>query len=89
MAVFVSTTILIDIMGDGELRFVLGHEMEYVVNNHIKKKMILSYGWDHSFPASRPEPESRYKRLEDQLQSNIHKEEESFLANLLTLLHNS
>lgn len=34
---------LMDMMDDGELRFVIGHEMGHVVHKHIKKKMLLAY----------------------------------------------
>ena len=34
---------LMDMLEDGELRFVIGHEMGHVVKNHIKKKIQLSY----------------------------------------------
>jgi len=34
---------LMDLMDDGELRFVLGHEMGHVVRNHIRKKLQLAY----------------------------------------------
>lgn len=29
---------LMDVMNDGELRFILGHEMGHVVERHIKKR---------------------------------------------------
>jgi putative metalloprotease len=32
-----------DMLNDGELRFVIGHEMGHVVKNHIKKKIQLAY----------------------------------------------
>lgn len=35
---------LMDMTNDGELRFIIGHEMGHVVNNHIKKKMMMAYG---------------------------------------------
>lgn len=34
---------LMDMLDDGELRFVIGHEMGHVVKNHIKKKIQLAY----------------------------------------------
>ncbi len=34
---------LMDMMDDGELRFVVGHEMGHVVEKHIKKKLMLAY----------------------------------------------
>ncbi|MDH3349566.1 MAG: M48 family metallopeptidase [Desulfobulbaceae bacterium] len=34
---------LMDMMDDGELRFVIGHEMGHVLKKHIKKKMMLAY----------------------------------------------
>ena len=34
---------LMEMMDDGELRFVLGHEMGHVVRNHIRKKLQLAY----------------------------------------------
>ena len=34
---------LMDMMDDGELRFVLGHEMGHVVRRHIRKKLQLAY----------------------------------------------
>jgi putative metalloprotease len=34
---------LMDMLDDGELRFVIGHEMGHVVKNHIKKKTQLAY----------------------------------------------
>ena len=34
---------LMDMMNDGELRFVIGHEMGHVVKDHIKKKVQLAY----------------------------------------------
>lgn len=34
---------LMDMLEDGELRFVIGHEMGHVVKNHIKKKIQLTY----------------------------------------------
>ncbi len=35
---------LMDMTNDGELRFIIGHEMGHVVKNHIKKKMMMAYG---------------------------------------------
>lgn len=35
---------LMDMLTNGELRFVIGHEMGHVVNKHIKKKMMMAYG---------------------------------------------
>lgn len=35
---------LMDMMTDGELRFVIGHEMGHVVKEHIKKKLMMAYG---------------------------------------------
>ncbi len=35
---------LMDMLNDGELRFVIGHEMGHVVKNHIRKKIQLAYG---------------------------------------------
>lgn len=35
---------LMDMMDNGELRFIIGHEMGHVVKRHIKKKMMLAYG---------------------------------------------
>ncbi|MCF8057315.1 MAG: M48 family metallopeptidase [Desulfocapsa sp.] len=35
---------LMDMMNDGELRFIIGHEMGHVVRRHIKKKMMMAYG---------------------------------------------
>jgi putative metalloprotease len=35
---------LMDMLNDGELRFVIGHEMGHVSKNHIKKKIQLAYG---------------------------------------------
>ena len=35
---------LMDMTNDGELRFIIGHEMGHVVNNHIKKKLMMAYG---------------------------------------------
>jgi len=35
---------LMDMLVDGELRFVIGHEMGHVVKNHIRKKIQLAYG---------------------------------------------
>lgn len=35
---------LMDMANDGELRFIIGHEMGHVVNKHIKKKMMMAYG---------------------------------------------
>jgi putative metalloprotease len=32
-----------DMLNNGELRFVIGHEMGHVVKNHIKKKIQLGY----------------------------------------------
>jgi putative metalloprotease len=34
---------LMDMLDDGELRFVIGHEMGHVLNNHIRKKIQLAY----------------------------------------------
>jgi putative metalloprotease len=34
---------LMDMLNDGELRFVIGHEMGHVVKNHIRKKVKLAY----------------------------------------------
>ena len=34
---------LMDMMDDGELRFVIGHEMGHVVKKHIRKKIMLAY----------------------------------------------
>jgi len=34
---------LMDMMDDGELMFVIGHEMGHVVEKHIKKKIMLAY----------------------------------------------
>ncbi len=34
---------LMDMMDDGELLFVIGHEMGHVVEKHIKKKIMLAY----------------------------------------------
>ncbi len=34
---------LMDMLNDGELRFVIGHEMGHVVKNHIRKKIKLAY----------------------------------------------
>ncbi len=34
---------LMDMMDDGELRFVIGHEMGHVIKKHIKKKLMLAY----------------------------------------------
>ena len=34
---------LMEMMDDGELRFVIGHEMGHVVRKHIRKKMQLAY----------------------------------------------
>jgi metalloprotease len=34
---------LMNIMDDGELLFVVGHEMGHVVEKHIKKKILLAY----------------------------------------------
>ena len=34
---------LMDMLDDGELRFVIGHEMGHVVKNHIRKKIQLAY----------------------------------------------
>jgi putative metalloprotease len=34
---------LMDMLGDGELRFVIGHEMGHVAKNHIRKKIQLGY----------------------------------------------
>jgi putative metalloprotease len=32
-----------DMLADGELRFVIGHEMGHIVKNHIRKKIQLGY----------------------------------------------
>jgi putative metalloprotease len=32
-----------DMLDDGELRFVIGHEMGHVMKNHIRKKIQLAY----------------------------------------------
>ncbi|PLX51270.1 MAG: peptidase M48 [Desulfobulbaceae bacterium] len=34
---------LMDMMDDGELRFVIGHEMGHVLEKHIKKKLMLAH----------------------------------------------
>lgn len=34
---------LMDMMNDGELRFVIGHEMGHVVKKHVLKKMRMAY----------------------------------------------
>lgn len=34
---------LMDMLNDGELRFVIGHEMGHIVKNHIRKKIRLAY----------------------------------------------
>lgn len=34
---------LMDLLGDGELRFVIGHEMGHVITRHIRKKIQLAY----------------------------------------------
>lgn len=34
---------LMDMMNNGELLFVIGHEMGHVVKNHVRKKMRLAY----------------------------------------------
>ncbi len=34
---------LMDMLTDGEMRFVIGHEMGHVVKNHIRKKIQLAY----------------------------------------------
>lgn len=34
---------LMDMMDDGELRFVIGHEMGHVVKKHIRKKIMMAY----------------------------------------------
>lgn len=34
---------LMDMLDDGELLFVLGHEMGHVIEKHIKKKIMLAY----------------------------------------------
>ncbi len=34
---------LMDMLTDGELRFVIGHEMGHVMKNHIRKKIQLAY----------------------------------------------
>ncbi len=35
---------LMDMMTNGELRFIVGHEMGHVAKRHIKKKMMMAYG---------------------------------------------
>ncbi len=35
---------LMDLLDDGELRFVIGHEIGHVVKKHIRKKIQLAYG---------------------------------------------
>ena len=151
---------LMDMMDDGELRFVIGHEMGHVVHKHIKKKMLLAYsgsalrkaiasqdnlagdisrsvigsfteslvnaqfsqqeereaddyglhflikkgysrdsavsalkklatlGSNHSFLASHPDPEGRYKRIESQLLDGVDPEREkgSILDKIVALL---
>ena len=34
---------LMDMLSDGEVRFVIGHEMGHVMKNHIRKKIQLAY----------------------------------------------
>ena len=34
---------LMDMLGDGELRFVIGHEMGHVVKQHVRQKMQIAY----------------------------------------------
>lgn len=34
---------LMDLLDDGELRFVIGHEMGHVARNHIRKKIQMAY----------------------------------------------
>lgn len=34
---------LMDMMGDAELIFVIGHEMGYVIKKNVKKKIIIAY----------------------------------------------
>ena len=34
---------LMDMLDDGELRFVIGHEMGHIAKNHIRKKIQLAY----------------------------------------------
>jgi putative metalloprotease len=34
---------LMDMLDDGEVRFVIGHEMGHVANNHIREKIRLAY----------------------------------------------
>jgi putative metalloprotease len=34
---------LMDLLDDGELRFVIGHEMGHVVKEHVRKKMQMAY----------------------------------------------
>lgn len=34
---------LMDMMDDGELRFIIGHEMGHVIKDHIRKKIQLAY----------------------------------------------
>ncbi|GAB6194482.1 M48 family metalloprotease [Desulfocastanea catecholica] len=35
-----------DMMDDGELLFVIGHEVGHVLKDHVRKKIRLSYaGW--------------------------------------------
>ena len=34
---------LMEMLNDGELRFVIGHEMGHVIKKHIKKKIQLAY----------------------------------------------
>ncbi len=34
---------LMDMLGDGEVRFVIGHEVGHVMKNHIRKKIQLAY----------------------------------------------
>lgn len=35
---------LMDMLDDGELRFVIGHEIGHVVKNHVRHKLQLAYG---------------------------------------------
>lgn len=35
---------LMDLMDDGELRFVIGHEMGHVVKEHVRHKLQMAYG---------------------------------------------
>ena len=34
---------LMDMLDDGELRFVIGHEMGHVIKDHVRKKMQMAY----------------------------------------------